>query len=62
MYAGNRYIVEVKVLVIMMISRNDATNWHFFLRKQNATLWQETLGPVCSDLLQKFFFAPFSFF
>ena len=38
MYTRNKYIFEVKVFVIMIISRNYDTNCDFFLSKQKATL------------------------
>ena len=47
---------------VVVISPNNDHNSDFFLSKGKKSNQRVHLGPVCSDLLHKNKFAPFSFF
>ena len=62
MYLIKMKIYEEPLVEIMVICDFNHHNSDFFLSKKKTTLGPGQLEPVCSDLLHKNKFAPFSFF
>ena len=55
-------ICDEQAFYIVVISPNNDHNSDFFLSKGKKSNQRVHFGPVCSDLLHKNKFAPFSFF